>query len=42
MGIRNPEALYTNGCRAIVDGEVCGKQQDHPVHDAWGDHQYLD
>lgn len=42
MGIRNPEVLYTNGCREIVEGDICGRQEDHPVHGAFGDHQYRD
>lgn len=40
MGIRNPEVLYLNGCRAIIDNEVCGRPADAEVHGPSGDHEY--
>lgn len=32
MGIKNPEALYTDGCRMLIAGKVCGKPITAEVH----------
>lgn len=42
MGIKNPEVLYTSGCRAILFGSFCGKPADDHVHDMPGGHIYQD
>lgn len=42
MGIENPEVLYTNGCRVIVNNEFCGRPADAPIHGSFGDHEYQD
>lgn len=44
MGIRNIGALTTNGCQAVIDGEVCGRELNAVIHRATNDngHNYLE
>jgi len=34
--VENPEALYTEGCKMIIAGKVCGKPETAEVHQTDG------